>query len=227
MIDFGAYVNADDVARKLRLNNLALSEFGLSNLAIDGLIRSTTDAGLFSYLIQEKDLRDSIMFDGNIVRLTEPRWAEPIAQILANWIRAELLQARKKFSFETVFSHPSKVDFIKACSDLGYKVYLYFVGTSTPEINKFRVRYRVNQGGHSVPENKIEERYYRSMELLWEATHRCYQAYFFDNSRDGVRPTLFASYKVIDGLKRWDRLADDDIPEWFIKYYLRKANAHS
>ncbi|MDQ3108696.1 MAG: hypothetical protein M3R17_02285 [Bacteroidota bacterium] len=43
----------------------------------------------------------------------------------------------------------------------GYKVYLYFVSTENPEINKERVQLRVRNNGHDVPPDKIVSRYYR------------------------------------------------------------------
>jgi predicted ABC-type ATPase len=224
-IDFGVYVNADDIARKLSCDQLVLGDFGLERFDLETLFDTASQSGLFSYVINKEVLQDSILFHRNGIRLVRNDHIEPIAQIIANGIRASLLKERKKFSFETVFSHASKVEFMRECSEIGYKVYLYFVGTSNPEINKFRVQFRVSQGGHSVPEDKIVDRYYRSMELLWEATRCCYQAFFFDNSRDGIQPTLFASYKVVDGAKDWDRVDDDHIPSWFAKYYLSKANA--
>lgn len=36
----------------------------------------------------------------------------------------------------------------------GYQVYLYYVSTASPEINKFRVELRVREGGHDVPTEK-------------------------------------------------------------------------
>ena len=74
------------------------------------------------------------------------------------------------FSFETVFSHSSKLDIMQQAVELGYKVYLYFVSTEDPEINKFRVAARKMKGGHDVPPEKIESRYYLSMNLLYNAS---------------------------------------------------------
>src|SRR5690606_18543712 len=110
----------------------------------------------------------------------------------------KLLQKGEKFSFETVFSHHSKVDIIKQAKDNDYKVYLYFVSTEDPAINVYRVKeVRVKQqNGHDVEETKILERYNRSMDLLYEAAQYCYQVYFFDNSVDGAPHTMFAHFKI-------------------------------
>ncbi len=108
--------------------------------------------------------------------------------------------------------------------EAGYKVYLYFVSTESPAINKFRVEARVKKGGHSVPLNKIETRYYRAMNLLHDAAQLAYQAFFFDNSEEGRDFKMFAHFKVIGGKKAWDDINENDIPTWFNIYYLAKVS---
>ena len=118
-----------------------------------------------------------------------------MAQIIADYLRKKLLSGREKFSFETVFSHPSKLDIMRQAAEAGYKVYLYFVSTESPTINIFRVAARAEQGGHDVPPDKIKSRYYRSLDLLYEASQLVYQAYFFDNSKEGADFSMFAHFK--------------------------------
>jgi predicted ABC-type ATPase len=113
---------------------------------------------------------------------------------------------------------------MKDAIDAGYKVYLYFVSTESPEINKYRVKkVRVEEGGHDVPEDKIVSRYYRSLDFLHEAAQLSYQTFFFDNSRDGERFKLFAHFKIVGGVKIWDEIDKSIIPRWFIKYYSKKV----
>ena len=108
---------------------------------------------------------------------------------------------------------------MKRAVEVGYKVYLYFVSTESPEINKYRVKLRVKQGGHTVPEDKIESRYYRSLGLLKEAADIAYQAFFFDNSIDNQPYKLVGHFKKIGSQKRWDNIEDSEISNWFKKYY--------
>lgn len=105
----------------------------------------------------------------------------------------------------------------------GYRVYLYFVSTTSPKINKYRVELRVREGGHSVPEDKIESRYYRSLDLMFEASQLCYQAYFFDNSIDNQPFRLVAHFKKGKEKKEWDPIVEKHLPGWFIDYYLGKV----
>lgn len=108
-----------------------------------------------------------------------------------------------------------------ATKEAGYKVYLYFVSTESPDINKFRVKARTEQGGHDVPEDKIEKRYYRSMNLLYEASQIAYQISFFDNSVDGEESVLFAHFKRTGKKKKWDDMKEADIPNWFFDGYVK------
>lgn len=103
-------------------------------------------------------------------------------------------------------------------------MYLYFVSTKSPEINKYRVAVRVKHGGHDVEEKKIVDRYYRSMDLFHEASQYTYQAFFFDNSEDGDgKQSMFAHFKLNkEKDKVWDTIDQSIVPNWFIKYYSDK-----
>lgn len=73
------------------------------------------------------------------------------ASALASVIRETLLEQKVSFSFETVMSHPSKLEFLREAQQRGYRTYLYFIATKNPTINVSRVSYRVNHDhGHDV-----------------------------------------------------------------------------
>ncbi len=84
----------------------------------------------------------------------------------ANVLRENCLKNRISFSTETVFSHPSKIDFMKNAKKQGFDIVLIFVTTYDPLVNVDRVEDRVNKGGHDVPKEKIIDRHKRAMELL-------------------------------------------------------------
>ncbi len=91
----------------------------------------------------------------------------------------------------------------------------------SPEINKYRVLLRKTQGGHDVPTNKIESRYYASLSLLYRASQIAYQAFFFDNSTAEAPFQLIGHFKKTDGVKIWDTQCNADKRTWFEKYYVR------
>lgn len=98
-------------------------------------------------------------------------------------LRVDYARRRTTFGFETVFSHSSNLDFLQMLRDTcGYRVRVYFVSTTSVEINVARVRNRVARGGHPVPEEKVRARYARTMALLPRLLFEFEQLAIFDNS---------------------------------------------
>jgi len=222
LIDFGVYVNADDIARKLRETNFSFVDYDITTSNKE-LIEIALASGLVGKEFDEDKFKSSYLLRNGIVKLKDKTADERLAQIIADFLRKKLLAEKKKFSFETVFSHHSKLDIMRQAVENGYKVYLYFVSTKSPEINKYRVLERTAKGGHNVPPDKIESRYYRSLELLFEASQIAYQAFFFDNSVEGTESKMFAHFKKSDGKKIWDKIKKKEVPNWFKKYYSSKV----
>jgi predicted ABC-type ATPase len=100
--------------------------------------------------------------------------------------REACLMQRRSLAFETVFSAPDKVDFVRRAMGAGYFVRLFFVGTSAPEINAARVARRVMQGGHYVPIPKIVSRYVGAIANCAEVAPEIDRLYLYDNSIDGA-----------------------------------------
>lgn len=99
--------------------------------------------------------------------------------------REQLLLHGKSMTYESVMSHHSHLKFLQSAKNIGYRTYLYFIGSEDPDINKDRVKNREKLGGHSVPEEKIVPRYKRTMNQLFDACLLVNRAYVFDNSLDG------------------------------------------
>lgn len=89
----------------------------------------------------------------------------------------------KSFCYETVLSHPSKIDLIKEAKARGYNVISIFVFLSSPEKNIERVKLRTSQGGHDVPEDKIRDRYIRSLKFSNMLENISDEFYRLDNSK--------------------------------------------
>jgi predicted ABC-type ATPase len=123
-------------------------------------------------------------------------WNNPEAVLqAARWAterRESLLAQGQGMAFETVFSAPDKLEFLRRAKERGYFVRLFFIGTTDPEINVRRVAQRVQKGGHDVPKEKIISRYYGAMENLYSALGSVDRAYLFDNSIDDHTATLYA-----------------------------------
>lgn len=103
------------------------------------------------------------------------------AQVAAE-TRAHLIASGRSFIAETVFSHPSKLDLIRSAQRAGYQVVLHAM-LVPEELAVRRVAYRVQAGGHDVPEQKIRERYHRLWRLVAQAVSLADRAVVYDNSR--------------------------------------------
>ncbi|HEX5222577.1 MAG TPA: hypothetical protein VFZ59_23685 [Verrucomicrobiae bacterium] len=121
------------------------------------------------------------------------------------------MAAKLSFTLETVKSHPDKITLLEKAQSLGYRTYLYYIATDDPAINISRVRNRVRQGGHRVPEDKIASRYERSLGLLMDAIMHTNRAYIFDNSTQDKDRTWLA--EITDG--RVLEMKVDLMPAWF------------
>ena len=145
------------------------------------------------------------------------------SSVAADFLRQELLKQKTSFTLETVMSSPDKVRLLEQAQELGYRTYLYYIATDDPAINISRVRNRVQQGGHAVPEDKISSRYYRSLSLLMSAIRHSNRAYVFDNSGHNDSQTWLA--EITDG--RTLEIKTDQIPAWFVKFVLQKISSEA
>lgn len=219
-LDLGIYINADEIADALTASTFTFSSYQVS-VTKNPLLAFAESSGLLDHEFTFHQLKNSISIYQRHVRIKSKIDIDKLAQLIARYLREALLRTGKRFSFETVFSHDSNIDFMRKAQAAGYKAYLYYVATEDPEINKFRVQVRVLNGGHPVPEERIAPRYYRSLGLLYEAAEYAYQAYFFDNTHDA--PRLVNHFKVKDGHKEWDTRHPNEFPYWFKKYYWEKS----
>lgn len=85
-------------------------------------------------------------------------------------------------SFETVMSHASHIDHMRAAQLAGFEVRLFFVATDDPLINLQRVAQRVERGGHDVPRERVIARYHRSLGNLPAAIAASDVCDVFDNT---------------------------------------------
>ncbi|WP_439483841.1 hypothetical protein [Cyclobacterium plantarum] len=137
------------------------------------------------------------------------------AAVIAEFFMEILLNEDQTFSFETVMSHESKVTFLKKAKDNGFTTYLYFICTRDPKINIQRVKNRVFEGGHTVGEEKIIARYFRSLELLSSSFLAVERAFIIDSSN--------ARRDVVLEKRRDEVLLHQSIvPDWVTVYLLDK-----
>jgi len=138
--------------------------------------------------------------EGDLARL--PAWVtslrdndmdwQRIAQTSVTAVVDQVLRRQVSFAYETVFSHmrlvddqvvESKADLIPKFQQAGYSVALLFVGLTNPALSVLRVQTRKQQGGHSVPEEKLLSRFPKTQSVVRIAEQRADLTLMFDNSR--------------------------------------------
>lgn len=65
----------------------------------------------------------------------------------------------ESFAFETTLSGRAHARWIPLWRERGYRVKLFFLGLPTPDMAVARVRQRVSEGGHDVPEDVVRRRF--------------------------------------------------------------------
>jgi predicted ABC-type ATPase len=147
-----------------------------------------------------------------IAKIIHPEHPETVsyqAAGIAEKIRAALLRQGTSFCFETVFSHPSKIDFIATAKGLGYEVVLVYIHLENAQLNEARVRQRVTEGGHDVPAEKIRGRIPRTMQYVATALPLVDEARLLDNSS---RDDPFRQVAIVrKGVCVW---AAEPLPAW-------------
>ena len=128
-----------------------------------------------------------------------------------SWLDASL-SVHQTVGVETVLSTDKYRTMVQRAKSLGFAIWLIYVVLDSPERNVERVRLRVAKGGHDVPENKIRERYVRSLQQFPWFLDQADVALIYDNSkaqpkliaekRDGVVPLYEnALQAVVDAAK--------------------------
>lgn len=128
------------------------------------------------------------------------------AAAMAQTAREQAMARGESFITETVFSHPSKLDLIEAAQAENYWVSLHVM--LVPEaLTVVRTRLRSGQGGHSVPEVKVRQRYRRLWPLIERAIEMADEVFVYDNSSARKPFRIVARYQGGEALM-------EDFPGW-------------
>lgn len=141
---------------------------------------------------------------------------------VAETMRREQIHAGNSFCFETVFSHPSKIDFLAQAKALGYQIILVLIHLEGTELNKARISQRVAEGGHFVPDEKVEQRIPRTLAQVKKAIPLCDQLRVLDNSNSDS-PFI----PVVSIIKGQTTHHLDSLPEWVSDILDRDAPPHA
>ena len=215
----GIYLNPDEMEQEIRQQKfLDFTAYGVT----------TTADAVLSFFKNSKFLNDTgfgetakkLTLANNRLEFGAVEVNSYLASVASDFLRQKLMEQLISFTLETVMSHPSKVELLAQAQAVGYRTYLYFVATDDPAINISRVKSRVKLGGHAVPEDRIEKRYHRSLELLMDAIQHTNRAYVFDNSGENKDRKHTWLAEITEGQRL--ELKTDKIPSWFKRAVLDK-----
>lgn len=128
-------------------------------------------------VLPELDAKQRLRPWAQTLRDTDERWML-VARDSVKAFQAQAMAKQAPFAVETVFSYQkklgngrvaSKVDDIEELKAAGYFVLLVFVGLPDVELSIARVSTREAQGGHSVPLDKLQDRFPRTQQEIKRA----------------------------------------------------------
>ena len=126
-VDFGIYVNADDIAAMLAKGPFSFADYELNGITNELFHARVLASGLINDGFTEELFRASYTITNNRLVVNDARHSERLAQILANFLIKQLIATGKKCSLETVFSHHSKIEMMREAADRGRIVHFIFL----------------------------------------------------------------------------------------------------
>lgn len=217
--NIGHFVNSDEVEKEIASKGyINIEQFNLNLTQEDLDVFKLEPAAITLIAKAKKEGHDiDIEIRENIIIDKSKKTHSYEASLITSFLRKHLLEKKISYSFESVMSHPSKLDEIKYANNLGYKTYLYFVCLQDAEMNVSRVLNRVEKGGHNVDPEKIKKRYYEALNNLLPALLLVDRAYIFDNSTDKMELVAEIANGAIEIL-----VSKNKVPNWFIEYVINK-----
>jgi predicted ABC-type ATPase len=100
-----------------------------------------------------------------------------------------LAEQRSDFAFETTLAARTLAMWLTRLRETGYLVHLYYFWLVSADLAVARVAHRVSQGGHTIPEVTIRQRYTRSLKNVFHLYRPIVTTWHvYDNSlREGYR----------------------------------------
>lgn len=93
-----------------------------------------------------------------------------------------LFTERRSFNCETTLTGHGALLRIQRAYEQGYRVFLYYLGVSSPDVAIDRIRHRVDRGGHDIDPETVRKRYQASLANLSKALPFTEEAHVLDNT---------------------------------------------
>lgn len=114
------------------------------------------------------------------------------------------------FNQETTLCGHSIIRTIKKAKEIGYVVEMHYVGVDSPEVAKMRIAWRVEMGGHGIPDRDVDKRYIESLINLRTVIDICDLVALYDNTEVFRRFAIFRNGKPVR--------VSGKMPDWYKKW---------
>ncbi|NDC41285.1 MAG: zeta toxin [Chitinophagia bacterium] len=104
----------------------------------------------------------------------------------------ELMAEKATFAIETTLSTRSYVSLVRRAQEFGYTVTILYIWLPSPQMAIERVAQRVSKGGHNIPRDVIERRYYKGLHHFFHLFMPiCDNWYLVDNAGEELQMIAF------------------------------------
>ena len=119
----------------------------------------------------------------------------------------DLLRHKRDFMIESNLARDSEYNWIEKMKQSGYDIVLYYLCTDYPDdVHVKRVKERVAEGGHDVPDNIVHHRYKMSLLYLKTNLHLFTEAHLIDNEETAKVSAVLHKGKIV--------LKNTPVPDW-------------
>lgn len=109
------------------------------------------------------------------------------AAIKAENLRETAVANKMSFTFETVMSTDRNLNLLRRAKENGFFIRCFYILTADVNVNIARVKSRVENGGHDVPEDKIRSRYVKALSFVPALIDVCDVMHIYDNTKTPER----------------------------------------
>lgn len=131
------------------------------------------------------------------------------------------IKERESFGYEATLAAKTQQTMINELKAAGYNIYIFYLDLASADLAVSRVKYRVESGGHGIPETTIRRRYLRSRDNFWYTYKELVDGwYLFNNS--GKKPEL-----IVKSINKNLEIKDDRYFKGFIGGFKKEIDGAS
>lgn len=163
----------------------------------NGSGKSTTAPKLLRDTLRVDEFVNADVIARGLSAFSPENAAFPAGRIMLNRMRA-LAASGKDFALESTLSSRTLAPWITRLKVDGYVIHLIYLWLASPELAVLRVKERVAQGGHDIPEPVIHRRYRRSLSNFFNIYRPVANSWLMldNSSTDAPRPI---AWRNVDG----------------------------